>query len=255
MMKRENISRKQVVLNFIILCPMFFAFSFLFPKPGDANATDFAAYWQAGHMILNGQNVYNSIEWIAVRDAEQTAYHSEKTFHYPLPVAVFFALLALLPIQIAYSLWTFLAQIGMLVSIIILLSFYPERPGYLDLLAIAGIFLFRPTFPVIGNGQIVPFLLLLLSVSIRLFHDGRWLSGGLAMSVLSLKPSVGLPILILGGVWLLSRKQWRGLAGMALGGLILALVGAIVNYRWVIDYLSIGGDSLRKYFGMQPTPA
>jgi hypothetical protein len=42
---------------------------------------------------------------------------------------------------------------------------------------------------------------------------------------------------------------------MALGDLILALVGAIVNYRWVIDYLSIGGDSLRKYFGMQPTPA
>lgn len=252
MRKLEN-GRKQSVLNFIILIPMFFAFSFLFPKPGDAKMTDFASYWQAGHMILNGQNVYDSAEWIAVRDAQQTAYHSEKTFHYPLPFAVLFALLALFPIEFAYSLWTFLAQIGILVSINLLLSFYPERPGYLDLLAIAGVFLFRPTFPAIGNGQIVPFLLFLISVSIRLFHDEKWLSGGLVMSVLSLKPSIGIPILVLAGGWLLAGKRWRGLAGMALGGLTLALMGAIVNYRWVIDYLSIGGDSFQKYFGMQPT--
>ncbi len=252
MRKLEN-ARKQSVLNFIILIPMFFAFSILFPQSGDAKATDFASYWQAGHMILNGQNVYDSTEWIAVHDAEQTAYHSEKTFQYPLPFAVFFALLALFPIQFAYLLWTFLAQIGILVSVNLLLSFYPERPRYLDLLAIAGVFLFRPTFPAISNGQIVPFLLFLLSVSIRLFHDERWLSGGLVMSALSLKPSIGIPILVLAGVWLLAGKQWRALAGMALGGLTLALMGVIVNYRWVIDYLSIGGDSFQKYFGMQPT--
>ncbi len=245
--------KKQTLFNFLILCPVFLALSLLLSKSYDAHRQDFAAYWQAGHMILSGQNVYDSEEWVAVRQLEGTALHSEPTFQYPLPLAILFSPIALVPIQTAYILWMFFAQIAVLVAIVILLSFYPTRSGYLELLAIAGIFLFRPMFSVIKNGQILAPLLLFLSVSIWLLYQGSWFFGGFILSMLSLKPSVGLPILFLAGIWFLSKKQWRAIFGMISGGLALVVLGALVNPRWIIDYVSIGANSFQKYYGINPT--
>ena len=132
--------QKQTVFNFVILCPIFLVFSLLLSRWFDGHLQDFAAYWQAGHMILSGQNVYDSAQWVAVRQREGTAFHSEPTFQYPLPLAILFSLLALLPIQSAYILWMFFAQVAVLASITLLLNFYPARSGYLEMLAITGIF-------------------------------------------------------------------------------------------------------------------
>lgn len=253
MMKWERSLKRQTVLNFLILFPIFLVFSLLLSRWWNGRGMDFGAYWQAGHMILSGQNVYDSAEWLAVRQLEGTAFHSEPTFQYPLPLAVLFSVIALLPIQSAYPLWMFFAQIALLGSIIILLGFYPTRSGYFELLTIAGIFFFRPSFSVINSGQILTPLLLLLSVSIWLFHHSYWFTGGTILSILSLKPSVGFPILILAGLWLLSRKQLRGILGIITGGFALVTIGAVVNPRWIIDYLNIGGNAFRKYYGMHPT--
>jgi hypothetical protein len=245
--------KKQTVFNFFILCPIFFVFSLLLSGWSQGREQDFGAYWQAGHMIAAGQNVYDTDQWIAVRLQEKTAFHSEPTFQYPLPLAVFFSLLAWLPVQTAYTVWLFLNQVAVLVSITILLGFYPDRPGYLALLAIAGAFFFRPMFSIVNSGQILPILLLAIALAIRLFHNRNWLWGGFALSILSLKPSVGFPVLVLAGLWLLFRKQWKGIGGMFIGGVVLVLIGMLVNPRWVLDYLSVGGDAFQKYFGMHPT--
>ncbi|MCI0607467.1 MAG: hypothetical protein L0Z71_00195 [Anaerolineae bacterium] len=77
--------------------------------------------------------------------------------------------------------------------------------------------------------------------------------GGFALSLLALKPSIGLPILAFVGIWLLFRKQWSGILGIALGCVALLLIGVLVNPSWVIDYINIGGDSFSKYFGLHPT--
>lgn len=251
-MNRPDLKR-QTLFNFVILCPIFFVFSLLLSRWWEGRAQDFGAYWQAGHMVLAGQNVYDTDQWVAVRLQEGTAFHSEPTFQYPLPLAVLFSPLAWLPVQTAYTLWMFLSQVAVLVSITILLNFYRARSGYLALLAIGGIFFFRPMFSIVNSGQILTLLLLLLVVAIRLFQDDNWFLGGFALAVLSLKPSVGFPVLLLAGLWLLSRRQWKAIWGVSAGGLVLILIGALVNYRWLIDYLSIGGDSFSKYFGMHPT--
>lgn len=219
----------------------------------DARKQDFAAYWQAGHMILSGQDIYNSSEWIAERERRGTALHSEPTFHYPLPFAVLFSPLALFPIESAYTLWLFFGQIAILTSILILLSFYPARTGYFELFTIAGIFLFRPSFSVIFNGQILSVLLIFVCVSILLFHNQDWFWGGLALSLLSLKPSIGLPILALTGLWLFAQKKWRGILGIALGCITLLLAGMLIDPNWPIEYMRVSGDSFSKYFGLHPT--
>lgn len=250
-MKRA--SKKHTILTFAVLCPILLVFSFLSSQWYDGRKQDFSQYWQAGHMILAGQNVYDSAQWISVHQIEGTAAHTNPAFYYPLPLAVLFIPLAMLPVQTAYILWVFFTQIAVLASIALLLEFYPARSGYLELLTIAGIFFFRPMFSIANSGQIITPLMLLLVLSMRLFHRNKWFLGGLALSAFSLKPSLGFPILFFAGLWLLSRRQWRGIWGMIAGGLALALVGALVSYRWPIDYLNVSRLVFNKYYGLYPT--
>jgi len=118
---------------------------------------------------------------------------------------------------------------------------------------IAGIFMYRPILGVIQNGQFVFPLLLLLSISIWLFHHDNWFLGGLVISLLILKPSVGLPLLLLAGLWLLSRRQWNGIWGMVMGGLGLLLLGGVIDFHWVMAYISSTSHLFDKYYGMHPT--
>ena len=244
---------KRTLFNFLVLCPIFLLISMVVSQRIDARKQDFAAYWQAGHMVLAGQDIYDTAQWAAVRESEGTALHSEPTFQYPLPLAVLFSLLAWLPVQTAYTLWIFLGLVATLTSVLILLQFYPGRSGYLELIAIAGIFMFRPILGVIQNGQFVFPLLLLLAVVIWSFHHGNWFLGGLVLSVLVLKPSVGLPLLILVGLWLLSRRQWKGIWGLLIGGIGLLLLGTLIDSQWVSAYISSNGHLFEKYYGMHPT--
>jgi len=245
--------KSRTIFLFGMLVPIFLIVSLLISKINDAHTKDFAAYWQAGHMLLSGQDVYDSPTWIAERALLRTAFHSEPTFQYPLPFAIFFAPLAMLSVQSAYTFWIFLAQVAILASIVILLSFYPARSGYIELAIVAGIFLFRPAFSVIVGGQILPFLLFFVTIAIFLLDQKKWFWGGFILSLLSVKPSIGIPLLALAGIWLLSLKQWMGILGMLVGGVALFLIGALVNPYWVVDYVNIGGDSFSKYFGMHPT--
>jgi hypothetical protein len=250
---KERGLKNQTILTFVVLCPILLVFSLLLSRWWDAHTMDFGAYWQAGHMVLSGQDVYDRTQWLAVRELMKTALHSEPTFQYPLPLAVLFSLLAWLPIQTAYTLWIFLTQVAVLASIVVLLDLYQAKSGYLVLLSITGIFFFRPMFSILNSGQILGVLLFFVSGSIWLFTRGRWFWGGLILSVLALKPSVGFPILLLIGLWLLSRKQWRGIWGLSMGGIALVFIGALVNPRWPIDYINIGGYSFWKYYGVNPT--
>ena len=248
-----NTQKTRTTFILLILIPIFLLVSLSSSNIYDARKQDFAAYWQAGYMVLSGQDIYNSSEWIAERQQRGTALHSEPTFHYPLPFAVLFSPLALFPVESAYTLWLFFGQIAIVTSILILLSFYPARTGYFELFTIAGIFLFRPSFSVIFNGQILSLLLIFVCVSILLFHNQDWFWGGFALSLLSLKPSIGLPILALAGLWLLAKKQWPGILGIALGCITLLLAGMLIDPNWPIEYIRVSGDSFSKYFGLHPT--
>ena len=252
-MSWENTQKTRTTFIFLILIPIFLLVSLSSSKVYDARKQDFAAYWQAGHMILAGQDVYNSSEWIAERERRGTALHSESTFHYPLPFAVLFSPLAVVPVEFAYALWLFFGQVAILTSILTLLTFYPARSSYFELFTIAGIFLFRPSFSVILNGQILSLLLMFVCVSVLLFHNQNWFWGGFALSLLALKPSIGLPMLVLAGVWLFVSKQLHGIFGIALGCVTLLLAGMLIDPNWPIDYLRVGGDSFSKYFGLHPT--
>lgn len=251
---RQNQNLKRfTIINFVVIVAIFLVVSLLSQRRYDGRISDFAAYWLAGHMVASGQDVYDTEAWLAERDAQGIAFHAEPTFQYPLPFAVIFVPLGLLPVQQANTIWLFFSQLAILISIAILLKFYPTRTAYMDLLIVGGLFLFRPVFMTLEKGQSLPLLLLSICCAIYLLDRKKWFSGGLLLSLLALKPSLGVPVLALIGLWLLARKQWLGLLGMAAGGAALLLIGMLLNPQWLVDYVSIGEDSFSKYYGMHPT--
>jgi hypothetical protein len=253
MIQQNQNLKRFTIINFVVLGSIFLVVSLLTQGRYDARLSDFAVYWLAGHMAASGQNVYDSQVWLAERDSQGIALHAEPTFQYPLPFAIFFVPLGLFPVHQAHTIWLFFSQLAVLISIVLLLKFYPARTAYVELLIVGGFFVFRPVFMALEKGQLLPLLLLCVSCSIYLFDRKKWFFGGLLLSLLAIKPSLGVPVLALIGVWLLARKQWVGLLGMSVGSVAFLLVGMMSNPRWLIDYVSIGGHSFNKYYGMHPT--
>ncbi|MDX9993200.1 MAG: hypothetical protein RBS68_14260 [Anaerolineales bacterium] len=115
----EKEEKQRTVLLFLLCVPVFIAVGYFANKAYDARGYDFAAYWQAAYMVLDGKDVYNADQWISVRTEQQTALHSEVTFQYPLPLAVLLSPLAILPGGDAYTVWLLFGQIAILVSILL----------------------------------------------------------------------------------------------------------------------------------------
>ena len=85
-MEKEQRLRFSIILVFFI--PIFIAVGFFANRAYEARSYDFAAYWQAAYMVSNDGDIYNTEDWVSVREEQQTALHSEIVFQYPLPLAV-----------------------------------------------------------------------------------------------------------------------------------------------------------------------
>jgi hypothetical protein len=167
-------------------------------------------------------------------------------------LAVLFIPLSLLDLQTAAALWWLLSWYALGAAVLLLLSLYSDPRHYL-LPVLAGAFLFRPFWAALENGQLSTFLLLALAGVAWLWARGRWAAGGALLSLLALKPQLGLPVLALAGLWLVRRRRWSGLAGISTGGLGLFALGFLADPGWVGKFLAIGSGKLGATFGYSPT--
>lgn len=254
MTKRSLPTRIRTIMLIVLLIPMLMLYSYWLVEAGRPYHSDFSHYWQASRMTYLGQSAYDSHAWEAVRNQYGiTSSGTEATFLYPLPMVVLLIPFGLLTVEHAYFLWALLGGLSIFVSMLILISYYSQRTFVFEFLALGTVFLFRPTLYIIPGGQITAEFLLMLVLAIHFFGKQRWFLGGLAASMIVLKPSLGIPFLGLLGIWLLFKKQWSGIMGIAVGGILLYGLGAIYDPLWPLNYLAIGRGAFDKYYGYQPT--
>jgi hypothetical protein len=246
-----NTSQK-VIFAALILCILLIAVFFT-AQTLDARTYDFAAYWQAGYMIIHGKNVYDSEQWLSIRDEQKTALHSEIVFQYPLPLAILISPLSHLPIQHAYMTWILVSILLISLSIFVLLLQNKKSSPIFIGLVIGGMFLFRPMYTVIFSGQILSILLFASTLAILCFQQKKWFFGGILLSILILKPSIGLPILALAGLWLISVKAYKAIAGLTSGCVVMLLIGMYYNPLWIKEYWIATQSLLTRYSGMHAT--
>lgn len=216
--------------------------------------SDFFQFWLAGHMTWSNQDPYTPATWIQAHYHFGATWVPEPIFPYPLPLATFLTPLGLLPLYQAYITWIYFSQVIILVCILLLSSIWKDQRLHFYLFTlVAGTFLFRPTIVTLRNGQLGAVLLLILTLVILLWNNGRWFLGGLLMSFFILKPTLGFPLIMITGIWNLWEKRFSALSGNAMGMALIMLIGWIRNPGWLQSFLNAGNRKLSETFGYSPT--
>jgi hypothetical protein len=104
--------------------------------------------------------------------------------------------------------------------------------------AILPVFASVPTALVLLNAQVDG--LVVLGIGAALALRSRPYLAGLALGLTLMKPQLVLPM----GVALLIARQWRTVAGWASAGVVLWASVAILNPRWLFDWLAPTGTTV-----------
>jgi len=243
-----------ILLTILVLLPIFLWISQKVIDPSLHPNKDFFTFWLGGRLITLGKNPYLHSDYLWGRAFYDADLIPDATFVYPLPFALLFAPLGLLPLNKAFVVWDTLTQVMILVSLLLLVRSYakPLAKNFFPLLLIAVI-LFRPTYITLVNAQLSGFFFLLLSAIIYLWNQGKWKQGSLLLALFALKPTLGLPIMAVLTLFLLLRKQYSAIFTLAAALLALLLSGFLVDPHWVSHYWQIGNDKLGQTFGFSPT--
>jgi hypothetical protein len=218
---------------------------------------DFIEYWSAARLFITGGNPYSEAEMLRI---EQGLGRSSPV---PLPmlnppwVLPVFAPLATLPFRTARMLW-FIVSAGLLfASADILWRHYGGRPDQ-RMIAWACAALFFPNPVALRMGQVAPIILfglVIFLVSIR--SRCLWVAG-VALFVLGMKPHLLVPLGLVLMIWIVHRRNWAVLGGIALAFGIATAVAAVMNPAALTGFINLWAntppvDLLRYRFGFEQT--
>ncbi len=218
----------------------------------DVRDSNFAKFWIAGHMILQGQNPYDHDQWHAAQVQLGATWIPDWIFLYPLPQAYFLVPLALLPAAPAFIVWSLVSQVILAASCFLLLGAARVKSRLVLLMCLVLFMLFfGPTYLTLQVGSIGAIALGVVVAAILLLERRRYFLAGLLLSLLILKPSQALSILFLIGLWFLLRRNTQAILGMLAGGVILLVSGFLYDPLWVQKFLANSGAVSARNFGIQ----
>jgi alpha-1,2-mannosyltransferase len=186
---------------------------------GQVLGVDFLAFYTGGKLVDSGQSA--ELYDLRAQQAVQRQVAGEEwgdldIYFNPPFYAWLFVPFALLPYKLGVGLWIGLELAALWLSLMILGVKKPAR-------AFLWALTFTPVFSAVSFGQNTLMSLALLSLTYALWRDGKLWAAGLVCSLLLYKPQLILGVGVLWFLeWLLVRRGWQSLAGLASGGAILA---------------------------------
>jgi len=215
---------------------------------------DFFTFWLAGHLVTQGESPYDTAQWVAGYQQFQMDIIPNPAFLYPLPLALFFAPIGLMPFHTAYVTWVLLLELLILASLAAILIIQTSSRAILFCIPLlVGIIFFRPTTLTLTQGQVSGLILFVIVGMAWLWQKGEWFWGGILLGLLVLKPNLGFIIIALLALWLFFQKHWTALLGTLLSGIFLFATGMLYNPHWVIEYWQVSSHKLAQTFGESPT--
>ena len=199
---------------------------------------DFSAYYTAGRDFLLGNDIYkNNIlsplsNWDGVSRYEHSRY-----IYFPV-FSLFFVPFSLFPYQIAKLIWTVFCFFSLIASLLLVLKHLPATESRKKMAFTFSLFLtmlFYPLKTVLERGQIEPFLLLIMTVSLILIYEKETsFAGGALLSVVAL---VKFQLLIFFPIFMLCGRK-KAVIGMFFGFILINL----------LSFAVFGVESTSKYY-------
>jgi alpha-1,2-mannosyltransferase len=197
-------------------------------QPRAARQTsDFTINYSAGMLVRQGHlaEPYRQAELgdMMRRVAPDGGIDPRLPFSLPLVAALPFAVLSLLPFELAFRIWQIAALILLALAVLILQRARPlgrAAPAF----ALLGLLAAVPTWAALTEGQVTPLLLVGGALAIAALRSDGWALAAGAGALLAVKPQY-LP---LGLLVLLAARQWRALLA-ALVAATLVLMSPLVG--------------------------
>jgi hypothetical protein len=164
---------------------------------------------------------------------------------FPLWTFVLMMPLSLLPLPLAAAVWLTLQElllVGSVMAMVIVVGGYRPTTGEVLLILLAS-FVSAATVLVLINGQMTYLLLAIMVLYLVLQEKGYPLAAGGTLALLALKPNPFILFVPLLGIWLISRRQWRTMAGAALGGVFLLATSWMLLPGWPSEWLNVRGKT------------
>jgi hypothetical protein len=239
-----------IVLIFALIVGMVFVIARL---SGNTNPrdTNFSFFWLAGKMILNGENPYDQAQYLAGHDLHQINWRPNKIFPYLLPLAIFCIPFGFFSLDQAYFIWQITTLSIVAVTIFVVINQW-ERAAQRRLFVplFIAMFFFGPVYLTLRTGSIGAFPLLIILFACLLLKNEKSFLAGVLLSLTILKPPQGLTILLLAGIWLLARRDWKAIYGMAAGGVLLLIIGLIQDPLWLMKFREAGSAVMDRTQGV-----
>ena len=107
----QFLERYWMFLALAVMLPVYWNIAVLNEQRVDYINNGFFKFWLAGQMTWTPAHPYSVEDWDEGHRLNGASWMDEKRFAYPLPLALLLSPLGLLPIETAYIVWDFLAQI------------------------------------------------------------------------------------------------------------------------------------------------
>lgn len=249
----QLLERYWMLLALAAMLPVYWNIAILNEQRVDYVNNGFFKFWLAGQMTWTPAHPYSLEDWEAGHRLNGSTWMDEKRFAYPLPLALLMSPLGLLPIETAYILWVFAAQL-LIAGCLLWLATHWEglnRRLYVLFLLVAAA-LNGNIYLGLMTGTVAALFLVFLTLGLFFIEKRCDLRAGFCLALVVLKPPL-VTILALLGLWLLFSRRWRVIGGMALGGLSLLVVGFLQDPQWLQKFLGTGDSLLGMRLGHQPT--
>ncbi len=249
----QFLKRTWMFLALAVMLPVYWNIAVINEQRVDYVNNGFFKFWLAGQMTWTPAHPYSLEDWDAGHRLNGSTWMDEKRFAYPLPLALIVSPLGLLPIETAYILWDFVAQILIALCLLWLATHWEglNRRLYVLFLLLATT-LNGNIYLGLMTGTVAALFLVFLTLALFFLEKRRDLLAGFFLALVILKPPL-VTILVLLGLWLLFSRRWRVIGGMALGGLSLLVVGLLQDPQWLQKFLGTGDSLLGMRLGHQPT--
>jgi hypothetical protein len=208
-------------------------------QAGDAHF-DFGMFYYAAHMVLGGAR--HALYDLTVQRAFQAQFHRPAAllFCYPPFVLIPFLGIAVLPIEVAFIIWTIGSLALLVFSIRTLAQHAGLRHGNWPILLCLA---FMPVASCLGHGQLSLLVLAAYALTYSLWRQGRSFLGGVVLAVATFKFQLVIGFVAV----LLVKRKWRELLGFASGSAVFLVVSVLMTgipglLRYPVFLLQGGGD-------------
>jgi len=218
----------------------------------DYHNSNFFVFWLSGRLLTDGENPYNPDQWRAGHEEYGSTSIREASFLYPMPLAIFMIPLGLFSLNKAYLGWQILSQISIAIVVFALLNKW-QKTEHIRMFIPMILFLlfFGPLYLTLQIGSIGPLILIILFMAMILLQKNQSFAAGILLGLTMLKPPQGISILLLAGIWLLARRDWKAILGILFGGSFLWLIGLSIDSNWVSGFLHNSEAAFDRRLGFQ----